>query len=203
MRLVECGLDLLPWPTFIFYQMNYDVNTLRQASRRAWRIGQTRECRVYYLVADGTQQVSQMEVCLEKRAHAMLAEGRLDKAEMSRYVQGTRMSLAADIAQCIASEDIGLRWTDLAVKDLDQVEMVDEARFREVLRQAHERLANETLRLCGLAAEEDAEAVVEPEQPASFAALYADLASAMPRRRRRKRVDERQITLFDLLGVTV
>ena len=32
-----------------FYETGYDLFTLRQASRSAWRIGQKRPCRVYYL----------------------------------------------------------------------------------------------------------------------------------------------------------
>ena len=36
--LVQTGLDLLDFPTIIFYQTGYSVFTLRQASRRSWRI---------------------------------------------------------------------------------------------------------------------------------------------------------------------
>lgn len=54
MRLVETGLDLLPWPTLIFYQLSYDINTVRQASRRAWRIGQTREWCALFLHNSGS-----------------------------------------------------------------------------------------------------------------------------------------------------
>ena len=50
LRLVS-RLDLLAWPSLIFYQGSYDINSVRQSSRRAWRIGQTRECRVYYMIA--------------------------------------------------------------------------------------------------------------------------------------------------------
>ncbi|MGB9846821.1 MAG: helicase-related protein, partial [Desulfotomaculales bacterium] len=183
MRLVETGLDLLPWPTLIFYQLSYDINTVRQASRRAWRIGQTRECRIYYLVADGTQQLAQFEVCMEKRANALLTEGRLDRSELSRYVRKKQAMIAADIAECIASEDIGTLWTELAAKDIEDVETVEEDRFREVLRAANERLANETLRLCGIAEEEIETAEVKTEERPS----YADLLVFVPVRTRRKK----------------
>ena len=33
-------LDLLDFPTIIFYESGYSLHTLRQASRRSWRIGQ-------------------------------------------------------------------------------------------------------------------------------------------------------------------
>lgn len=194
MRLVETGLDLLQWPSLIFYQLNYDINTVRQASRRAWRIGQTRECRVYYLVADGTQQMAQFEVCLEKRANALLTEGRLDKSELSRYLAKKRAMLAADLAHCIADEEIGAKWTDLAVKDIEDVEMVEEARFHEVLQAANERLANETLRLCGLAEEEIETADIKAENLA-----YADLLAFVPIRTRRKKKNTQEEAIYEQL----
>jgi hypothetical protein len=38
--LVETGLDLNAFTTLIFYSMGYKLFTLRQASRRSWRINQ-------------------------------------------------------------------------------------------------------------------------------------------------------------------
>jgi len=196
MRLVETGLDLLPWPSLVFYQLNYDINTVRQASRRAWRISQTRECRVYYMVADGTQQMAQFEVCLGKRANALLTEGRLDRSELSRYVSKKRSMLATDLAQCIADEEIGLKWTDLAAKDVEDVEMVEEARFQEVLRAANERLANETLRLCGLAEEEIETIATDVEKP-----VCVDLIASVPVRTRRRKKKGTQDVEYEQLAM--
>jgi hypothetical protein len=39
-KLVETGLDLLDFPTILFYESGYSLHILRQASRRSWRIGQ-------------------------------------------------------------------------------------------------------------------------------------------------------------------
>jgi hypothetical protein len=53
--LVDTALDLVDeagrrnFPTLVFYESGYNLFTLRQASRRAWRIGQTKPCRVVYL----------------------------------------------------------------------------------------------------------------------------------------------------------
>lgn len=149
-RLVEVGLDLLSWPTVVFYQLSYDVNTVRQAGRRAWRIGQDRECRVYYLVADGTQQVAQFERVMSKRGHAMLVEGRLDKSELSRYARDEHSALAADLADCLASSDLADRWRELAARDMDKnLVLVAEAGFKKAVAEAQKRLVAETLRLCG------------------------------------------------------
>jgi len=39
-KLVQTGLDLIEFPTILFYQTGYSIFVLRQASRRSWRIGQ-------------------------------------------------------------------------------------------------------------------------------------------------------------------
>lgn len=199
MRLVEVGLDLLPWPTIIFYQLNYDINTARQASRRAWRIGQTRECRVYYLVYDGTQQADQFKVCMLKRAHAMLAEGRLDRSELSKFGRDGHTSLAADIANCLLDEETAAKWKELARKDLDEsVELVEESKFLKVLSETQKKLARKTLELCGFKPKEIEETLGDvkvEKRPTVF-----ELAAFLPKRKKRKRkVPEGQLTLFDVI----
>ena len=180
LRLVEVGLDLKTWPTLIFYQGSYDINSVRQASRRSWRIGQTRECRVYYMIADGTQQVSQFQSCMLKRAHAMIAEGRLDRSELASYGRDTTSALAADLAECLADKNLGTKWTELAVKDLD-IETIPEDEFQDVLRKTQKSLANETLRLCGIQEDEDDEEEIEIPKPSSWVDIYV-----IPRRRRKR-----------------
>jgi hypothetical protein len=38
-RLVQTGLDLIAMADIFFYETGYSIYTLRQASRRSWRIG--------------------------------------------------------------------------------------------------------------------------------------------------------------------
>jgi hypothetical protein len=57
-KLVETGLDLLDFPTILFYESGYSLHTLRQASRRSWRIGQRRPVRVKFLCYEGTMQTA-------------------------------------------------------------------------------------------------------------------------------------------------
>ena len=51
--LVETGLDLNAFTTLIFYSMGYKLFTLRQASRRSWRINQTAPRRGLYALLQG------------------------------------------------------------------------------------------------------------------------------------------------------
>jgi hypothetical protein len=67
-KLVETGLDLLAFPTLYFYQTGYSLHTLRQASRRSWRIGQRHPVRVKFLTYQGTMQ----EICLRLMGRKML-----------------------------------------------------------------------------------------------------------------------------------
>ncbi len=56
-RLVQTGLDLVDFPTIVWQEVEYSVYTMRQASRRSWRIGQRRPVRVVYLAYRGASAV--------------------------------------------------------------------------------------------------------------------------------------------------
>jgi len=150
LKLVETGLDLLPWPTLIYYQLDYEVNAVRQSGRRAWRIGQTRECRNYYLVYNESQQLAQFKHIMAGRGHAMFVEGRLDRSELAEYAMDHNTTMAYTIAQCLASADLADKWTRLAEKDIDQkLLMVSEKEFLVAVEEAKKKLVAETLRMCG------------------------------------------------------
>lgn len=75
-RCVETGLDLNAFTTLIFYSMGYNLFTLRQASRRSWRINQTApRVEVYMLYYAGTMQAKAMKLMASKLAVAGLIEG--------------------------------------------------------------------------------------------------------------------------------
>jgi hypothetical protein len=80
-RLVETGLDLFDkegrhnFPTICFYETGYNLFTLRQASRRAWRIGQTEACRIVYFYYQGTMQDRAMALMGKKLTAAQALEG--------------------------------------------------------------------------------------------------------------------------------
>ena len=48
-RLVQTGLDLIEFPTIVWFETDYSVYTMRQASRRSWRIGQTQPVKVVFM----------------------------------------------------------------------------------------------------------------------------------------------------------
>jgi len=75
-KLVETGLDLLDFPTIIFYESGYSLHTLRQASRRSWRIGQRRPVRVKFLYYEGTMQTACLRLMGKKLLVALTMEGK-------------------------------------------------------------------------------------------------------------------------------
>jgi superfamily II DNA or RNA helicase len=75
-KLVETGLDLLDVPTIIFYESGYSLHTLRQASRRSWRIGQRRPVRVKFLCYEGTMQTACLRLMGKKLLVALTMEGK-------------------------------------------------------------------------------------------------------------------------------
>lgn len=74
--LVETGLDLNAFTTLVFYDTGYKLFTLRQASRRSWRINQTApRVEVYMLYYKSTMQHKAMKLMASKLAAAGMIEG--------------------------------------------------------------------------------------------------------------------------------
>ena len=75
-KLVETGLDLLAFPTLYFYETGYSLHTLRQASRRSWRIGQRFPVRVKFVTYTGTMQETCLRLMGKKMLVALMMEGK-------------------------------------------------------------------------------------------------------------------------------
>jgi len=76
-RVVQTGLDLVDFPTIVFYQPEYSVYTLRQAARRSWRIGQRHPVRVVYMAYRGTLQEAALTLIAQKARSSLALEGEL------------------------------------------------------------------------------------------------------------------------------
>jgi hypothetical protein len=75
-KLVETGLDLLAFPTLYFYETGYSLHTLRQSSRRSWRIGQRLPVRVKFVTYAGTMQETCLRLMGKKMLVALMMEGK-------------------------------------------------------------------------------------------------------------------------------
>jgi hypothetical protein len=83
-KLVQTGLDLYAFPTMIFYQTGYSIFTLRQASRRSWRIGQDKDVKIYYLFYGSTMQEKAMHLMGSKLEAALAIEGKFSEEGLSK-----------------------------------------------------------------------------------------------------------------------
>ena len=77
--LIETGLDLLDFTTIIYYQMGYNLYTMRQASRRSWRLSQTKDVEVYFLYYKNTIQEQALSLMATKLQASMAIEGKFSE----------------------------------------------------------------------------------------------------------------------------
>ena len=105
-KLIETGLDLLEFPTILFQETGYSLHTLRQASRRSWRIGQKRPVEVRFFAYSGTMQ----EVCLrlmgKKLLVALAMEGKF-ASEGLQALDGDDDMLTAMARELVQNRGIG------------------------------------------------------------------------------------------------
>jgi superfamily II DNA or RNA helicase len=75
-ELVKTGLDLIHFPTLIFYELVFNLSTLMQAAARSYRLNQTHEhCKVFYLFAEGTMEQTAVQLMSRKQRAAKLLTG--------------------------------------------------------------------------------------------------------------------------------
>lgn len=116
-QLVSTGLDLFKkgnhnYSTLVFYQTGYNLFTMRQAARRAWRIGQPLDCRVYYLYYKETMQHKAMTLMSKKMAAAQALEGEFSEDGLAAMAgeDNLQMALAKNLSERIDDSDMQRSW---------------------------------------------------------------------------------------------
>ena len=84
-RLVQTGLDLVQFPTIAWYETDYSVYTMRQASRRSWRIGQTQPVRVVFMSYRNTLQAEALKLVASKLQSSLAVEGELPEDGLAAF----------------------------------------------------------------------------------------------------------------------
>lgn len=121
-KLVATGLDLVGesnFPTIAWAQTGYSLFTLRQASRRSWRIGQTEPVRVVFLSYQDTLQETALQVMGEKLLAAGALEGRFSAEGLQAMAEGSNAALK--LAQALAEglhdlPDLSAIWHEAAIR---------------------------------------------------------------------------------------
>lgn len=88
-ELVKTGLDLYEFPTIVFFQIGYNIYTLRQAARRSWRIGQTRPVKVFFYCYEETMQALALTLIAKKLEVSLMVEGDLPEGLAEYAASGT------------------------------------------------------------------------------------------------------------------
>ena len=195
-KCVETGLDLNAFTTLIFYSMGYDLFTLRQASRRSWRINQTApRVEVYLLYYMDTMQAKAMRLMASKLAVAGIIEGTFTDEGL------TAMSDVKDLTSQMAKE--------LAAGIRDNVDDIAAAYKRmAIINQDRKRAPQTSQQLAQKTSYPQVQAVPElPHKVADTAQrqeLYKGLLekSIEVNKKRSKKVvvDENQLTLFGFVA---
>jgi len=209
--LVETGLDLNAFTTLVFYSMGYKLFTLRQASRRSWRINQTApRVEVYMLYYKNTMQHKAMKLMASKLAVAGIIEGNFTEEGLAAMsdVQDMTSQMAKELMLGIKDnvEDIASAFKKMAVinpeRSRPKTEGAEECPPAEAGLPVHELSA-------AMQAESVAEPVPAPIPVAPRRSIdpqkAAELAAILEKEQKAKRVkkvvvDDNQLTIFDFVA---
>ena len=193
-RCVETGLDLNAFTTIIFYSMGYNLFTLRQASRRSWRINQTApKVEVYMLYYADTMQAKAMKLMASKLAVAGIIEGTFSEEGLAAMsdVKDMTSQMAKELAAGIRDnvEDIAAAFKKMAIINPERKKTVESAPKTDELS----------------APEITSEAIAPTVQAVQTAASWEIYEGLLARTQEAKKnqkskvaeVDENQLSIFD------
>jgi superfamily II DNA or RNA helicase len=98
-RLVQTGLNLIDFPTTVFYQFDYSTFTLRQASRRGYRPSQWQPVEVHFFCYEGTVQEKGLALMARKLRSALMAEGEFVDEGLSAF--GDEGDITRELTRCL------------------------------------------------------------------------------------------------------
>ena len=131
-KLVQTGLDLVDFPTIVWFETEYSVYVMRQASRRSWRIGQKRPVHVYYMTYQDCLQADALKLIAMKMQSSLAVEGELPEDGLSAYGD-THDNLMLSLAKQIAGHLTPRTTTEDLEETLRRVRELDEAGETELV----------------------------------------------------------------------
>ena len=102
-RTVQTGLDLIDFPTIVWYEPDYSIYTVRQASRRSWRIGQTEPVEVHHMVYADTMQEAALSLVAGKLNAAKAIDGDIDASPLDAAAD-TSDSMLMELARSLTAK---------------------------------------------------------------------------------------------------
>jgi hypothetical protein len=87
--LVQTGLDLIYFPTLIFYEITFNLSTMMQSAARSYRLNQTHKlCKVYYLFYEATMEQTAVQLMSRKQRAAKLLTGDIGLTGLDALTEG-------------------------------------------------------------------------------------------------------------------
>lgn len=108
-ELVKVGLDLLCTPTLIYYQFSWSLFTINQSAKRAWRIGQEQECRLFYLAYEDSYQETMAELIAKKNRATAAINGDGDSGSGLSAMLGDEGDLQSMLIQSVKKGGTALK----------------------------------------------------------------------------------------------
>lgn len=120
-ELVKTGLDLYQYPTIIYHQFGYNIQTIKQSSRRAWRLGQTQECKTIFLCYAKSSQSIALNLVARKIKASNDVEGKVlvSSNDISFLASGEEWDIRNAIAQSMLSKKDKDKQEDISFGDLN------------------------------------------------------------------------------------
>ena len=119
--LTATGLDLYDFPSLVFYGISFNLYTILQGSRRSWRIGQTKDVRVYFLAYKDTIQQHALILMATKAKAAQALEGKFSAEGLVAIAQdgNIAMKLAEMVSQGLGNvaESIESVWGQMGNRE--------------------------------------------------------------------------------------
>jgi 16S rRNA G966 N2-methylase RsmD len=157
-KKVATGLDLLHFPTLVFYEPLYQLDVMLQAASRSYRLNQTNSlCEVYYLFYEGFVEHAAIQLMSRKQRASKLLTGELGMTGLDALTQGED-NFESALLDAIAKNDALLDATELFRKDTADTQ---DAAFWQVENETAQEEATESDSLLRYAERELGAVVVE------------------------------------------
>ena len=108
-KLVQTGMDLYAFPSIVWFETEYSTYVMGQASKRAFRVGQTQDCRTYYFAYGDSMQSDALSLCAKKMQVSLAVEGKLDETAMTTLAEEsgeTYLALARRLIKTNSDHDL-------------------------------------------------------------------------------------------------
>ncbi len=127
----------MDFPVIYWHEVEYSIYVMRQASRRSWRIGQTRPVDVHFAVYSGTLQQEALALVARKLKSALIVEGDLGDEGLSALNVDTEdvfMVLARKLTQQegVEGESLEALFSEMHDTEASASEYLDEWHAEEM-----------------------------------------------------------------------